>query len=77
MQVVQVGAYWIESKPKGRGMGNLSLPEKETLLLEPEKAEAVDEPAEATKNSAATEADKGGKDNAADADSNEAQAEHG
>lgn len=58
-------------------MGNLSLPEKETLLSEPKKAEAADEPADATKNAAAAEADKGGKENAAGADSNEAQAEHG
>jgi len=58
-------------------MGNLSLPEKDTLLSEPEKAEAVDVPAEAIKNSASAQADKGGKGNAADADLTEAQAEHG
>ena len=29
LRVTQVGAFWITSKPKGKGIGNLSLPEAE------------------------------------------------
>jgi hypothetical protein len=29
LRVTQVGAFWITSKPKGKGIGNLSLPEPE------------------------------------------------
>lgn len=26
LKVVQVGAYWTESKPRGKGLGNINIP---------------------------------------------------
>lgn len=34
LRVAQVGAHWITSKPKGKGFGNLSLPEPESAVKE-------------------------------------------
>lgn len=39
MEVTQVGAYWITSKPRGSGVGNLSLPAQEKKAKKEEKDE--------------------------------------